>query len=649
MKNWLILVMAAIGFVPGWSPALRAADTDEESKLIQVLQSAAPPAQKDAACARLKFIGMSRCVPGLAALLTDEQLSHSARYALEPMRSEEAGSALLDALGKTKGLMRLGIINSLAVRGDERAVPGLVELLRDPDVGTESASARALGQIGGSEAIKALRASARNSSGKVHESAIDALLRCANRLLASGQRSGALAIFEQLDGEAEGDSIRVAAFTGRVRASGNAGLSLVLHAISGPAGPSQMAALQLVRELQVPNATKELAKLLADLQPPVQIALVGGLAQREDPAALPALVALAGNAQQELRLPLIQAFDSLGDASIVGLLAKFAASGSVDEQTAARRALADLRRGDVTQSLIDQLSSSSPEVQAELARALGARGDTAAVPKLLDLAHHGPESARKGVLQALSILADDSQLGALVDLVLQAKVSAERAQAAETLNSAYQHILVERGHADPAPLVQGMQKGSNEARAALLPICGGLVDPQLRATLRIALHDQDSQVHAAAVRAICDTIDPELLEDLLQLARLTKEDSVRTLAIDGGVRLVTQEDSVKLPADRRVAALKVLLACAGRPEQKRKVLAGLAEVPDLQAMEAVGTELDEEATRNEAARAAVKIAAALPSGQAQACEAILRKALASASDDGTRQAVRAALSQIQGR
>jgi hypothetical protein len=57
---------------------------------------------------------------------------------------------------------------------------------------------------------------------------------------------------------------------------------------------------------------------------------------------------------------------------------------------------------------------------------------------------------------------------------------------------------------------------------------------------------------------------------------------------------------------------------------------------------------NEEATRNEAARAAVKIATALPSGQAQACEATLREALASATDDGTRQAVLAALNQIQG-
>ena len=59
------------------------ADTAEEQKQIAILQSNSSSQQKDAACARLKRIGTARAVPALAALLTEEQLSHSARFALE--------------------------------------------------------------------------------------------------------------------------------------------------------------------------------------------------------------------------------------------------------------------------------------------------------------------------------------------------------------------------------------------------------------------------------------------------------------------------------------------------------------------------------------------------------------------------------------
>src|ERR1043165_631628 len=86
---------------------------ESEQQLITVLQSNASLTEKDDACAKLKFIGTSHCIPALAALLTNEQLSHSARYALEPMKGPEAGKALLDALSKTKGLVEVGVINSL--------------------------------------------------------------------------------------------------------------------------------------------------------------------------------------------------------------------------------------------------------------------------------------------------------------------------------------------------------------------------------------------------------------------------------------------------------------------------------------------------------------------------------------------------------
>src|ERR1041385_7840917 len=83
------------------------------------------PREKDAACARLKRIGTERCIPPLAALLPDKQLSHSARYALESLRSPKADRAWTGALDKTSGQRKIGIITSLAMRATEQAVPAL--------------------------------------------------------------------------------------------------------------------------------------------------------------------------------------------------------------------------------------------------------------------------------------------------------------------------------------------------------------------------------------------------------------------------------------------------------------------------------------------------------------------------------------------
>src|ERR1051326_5657323 len=139
--------------------------TDEEQQLIRVLQSNAAPAQKDAACARLKFIGTAQCVSALAPLLLDDQLSHSARYVLESMHLAEADDALLNALDKTRGATKIGIINSLGFRGEPRAVPALALLARGSDIPMAFCAARALGQIGGAEAIKDLQSLVKVSSG----------------------------------------------------------------------------------------------------------------------------------------------------------------------------------------------------------------------------------------------------------------------------------------------------------------------------------------------------------------------------------------------------------------------------------------------------------------------------------------------------
>ena len=647
MKQWLIFLVFT-GLIAGSTSILRAVQTDEEQALIQVLQSGnAGPREKDGACARLKIIGTARSVPALAALLVDDQLSHSARYALEPMQTEEAGRALIDALGKTKNALRVGIINSLGVREQKDAESALAPLLADTDQEAAAAAGWALGRIGGPDAVTVLRACARSSGSTLHEAAVDALLRCANRMMATGQRSMALAVFEQLDSPKEKDAVRVGAFRGRVAASGNAGLDMVLHAIAGPAGPSQVAALQMARGLQVPHTTRELARVLPSLEPPVQSALIEALGQREDASVIPLLRTFAATATPETWGSIIRVFDELGDASVVPLLAAWAASGLPEVQRPAREALADLYRGNVTQTLIEQLGSANPATQAELARALAARRDKAAVPRLVDLAQHGPAPARKGVLQALSVLVDNSQIDDLVGLVLQSQDQTSRAEAAEALNSACQRIQTQQGHVLVAGLVQAAKAASNETRCVLLPICSGLVDPSVRAALRASLQDQDAQVHTAALRAFCDTVDADLMPDLLQMARMAQDDSMRSLAIAGTVRLVTQEDSVHLTSPHRVAALKALLACATTPDQKRKVLAGLGELPDVEALKAVESTLDDAAVRNEAARAVVKITAALPGTEALACISTLKKALTSADEDGTRRAVQDALKHIQ--
>jgi HEAT repeat protein len=645
MKRLLYLTVTLGLLLSGLQFSARAAQTNEEQRLIGVLRSDHSPAEKDAACAQLKRVGTARSVPALAALLTDEQLSHSARYALESMATAKAGQALAEALGKTSGMTQVGIINSLGYRRETRAVSALSKLLTDHDAHVVAAAATALGQIGDSKALKALQATTANSAGPIHDALVDGCLRCANRLLASGKPQRSLEVFQQLYDNEPKDSIRTAAFRGMILASGDKALPLMIGAIMGSDGASQIAALQLVREVPGSGATTTFAALLHRVDAPVQVALIEGLVQRGDILATPGIVAMVTSAAPEARLAAIHALGILGDATTIPLLGVSAASANGEEQKAARLALIQLRRGNPTETLLRLLPAAKPEVQAEFARALGGRGDKSAVPKLVEVVRADSDTAGKAALQALALLVDDSQLGLMVQFVVEAKSDTARSDAAEALNSACRQIQARHGRVDVAPVVQGLAAGSTEARIALLPVCSGLIDARIREGLRAAT--ADPQIRAAAIRALCDTSDPALLPDLLKLACEAPEANLRTLAIRACVRLTTQEETIKLSGKEQIEPLKAILATTLSADQKRVVLAGLAEILDLQALNLAEPMLAEAAIQLEAAKTVTKIASALPYAQTEAAVSSLKKVVAVTTDADTRKAAETALKDIQ--
>jgi HEAT repeat protein len=132
------------------------ATKEEEGKLIAVLKSDAPQKEKADACRNLAVIGTKDAVPALAALLGDEKLAHMARYGLEPIPDPAVDDALRAALGNVKGGPLVGVLGSIGVRRDAKAVPAVVGMLQDADAEVARAAAKALGKIGSPEAAKAL-------------------------------------------------------------------------------------------------------------------------------------------------------------------------------------------------------------------------------------------------------------------------------------------------------------------------------------------------------------------------------------------------------------------------------------------------------------------------------------------------------------
>jgi HEAT repeat protein len=130
-----------------------------------------------------------------------------ARYALERIPDSQAGQALERQLRKLNGLLLIGVISSLGVRG--QGVSLLRPLLQDSDEAVARAAAIALGRIASEDANKALSsAKPRPALAAVFA---DASMSCAEKLLATGHAKEAKATYQRLLKSNPSELIRLSA------------------------------------------------------------------------------------------------------------------------------------------------------------------------------------------------------------------------------------------------------------------------------------------------------------------------------------------------------------------------------------------------------------------------------------------------------
>jgi len=195
-----------------------AARRELETKLLDLLQGGTSRAAKDFICRKLTIIGTAASVPVLAGFLADAENSHMARYALERIELPEAAQAMREALPNLSANLKIGVIGSLGVRRDTAAVPVLAKLLTDSDANVARAAAFALGDIRTPEAAKALTSVAVSEGAR--SAVADAVLACAEALLAKGEKAQAIILYRKLTGEDQPKQVRLAATRGMLAAAG---------------------------------------------------------------------------------------------------------------------------------------------------------------------------------------------------------------------------------------------------------------------------------------------------------------------------------------------------------------------------------------------------------------------------------------------
>ena len=166
--------------------------------------------QKAIACKKLSIVGGKEAIAPMAALLNHPQLSCYARFGMEPNPDSSVDEAFRAALPKLTGRLKIGVINSIGVRKDARALDALTRLIDDPDAQIGGAAAASVGMIGGMQASRALQASLAKTSAPVFPVVARACLLCAESLVASN-RPRAMELYSALAADTMPKPVRLAA------------------------------------------------------------------------------------------------------------------------------------------------------------------------------------------------------------------------------------------------------------------------------------------------------------------------------------------------------------------------------------------------------------------------------------------------------
>ena len=613
------------------------------SSLATVLQSDATYDGKQFVCRQLALIGTERQVPVLAKLLVDEQLSHMALYALMPIGSGAVDEVLRDALDQTRGRTKVGIINAVGNRRDRKATDELIALLGSNEGDVSAAAASALGKISGPKAAGALGTALSRASVPLRLVLADAYLNCADDFLKHGDTKSAAAIYKQMYASDNMPLIQAAALRGLAMSGSPHAPALLIEAIVEGDRQTQRVAAQLVRELPGEAMTKALVEKLPNLPALSQILLLAALADRGDQSASPTVGQLCQSSDESVRIEAVKALGRLGDASAVKLLAERAANSGPAEQDAARKSLNLLCGNQVNARMVEELSQGDAKVRVELVRSLAQRGATEAVGRLLQTAQDEKRSVRVESWRALRELCDREALGTLVELFLNT-ASEDRPEAAKTV------VALARRGADEtqrtAPVLTKLKQTNDVGdRSSLLEVLGKIGGEKALITLRESLRDPSPQVRTTAIRALAEWPTDEPSRDLLSTVHTADNDQHRVLALRGYIRLIGVDTS--RPPQEAFQMYRQALDLARNSPEKKMALSGLAKVNTLGSLQLVADYLPDEALRQEAEIAVLKITQAVAGSYRGETKEILQTLLRTSKSAAIRRQAQEMVDQIE--
>ena len=598
---------------------LNAASTDLkklaalEARLVALLRRTdASIAARQAACQRLGIVFAATGVPGagalelLKAMLVDAGETDIARLTLERTPGAAVDTVLTDAMGKTTGRTRLGILQTLTARAPASAVPAIATLLGDKDAATAKAAATALAQIGNAAALAALRTAPASVAGL-----FAAKLTVARKL----PTAEGVALLTELQADTRSaPHQRASALRGLLDLEPAAAAARITAVLAGTDWIPKQAAIEAIYSSRAPGLIAALAAQLPSWDLPTQAAVITALARRPEATATAAIVAAAKHTDATVRTAAINALGDLpGDTTLVTLLADLGSSDNFDDAKFARASLARLNGSGVSAAVLAGAEKGPTAKRALFIEQIASRNLTEGLPFLRQSRQNPDATLRTAAVGSLGELAPVSDQALLLEWAAGATDSTEQTRALRSL------VSVTLRNPDTAkralPIYAALEKAAPATVVGLLPVLGRLGGKESAdCAARLAL-GTNATVADAAAAALARWPDRSAQPSLVLVAAKATVPTARATANQAAFRYYERNREVWTPAE--TALVSDLLGATTEAAARKKLVVLLNRAADKPAL-ALVEKLQAEPALAEAAKTAAQCIAANLAGPPKA-------------------------------
>ena len=510
-------------------------------------------------------------VTALADLLHDRELAHMARHALQGMDSPAVDEALRARLPRLEGDLQIGVISTIAARGDRDAVALLGRLMGNKDARIARAAIQALGRIGGPVAARLLEQVKLNY--ELEAIRDDALLTCADILLREGDRRRALEIYRKYTQDYYPAIVQTAAYRGLVHADRSRSVDVLCVLLESKKQPLRMLAGRLLNELPGVEATEEFGSRLFELSPEAQVIGIEALMHRGDRHGSIYLVNAAGSRHEKVRAAAITALARIGGAESLPVLLEAVRRDDALGETAVA-GLSRIGGRGVAEAMIRALrETDSQKTAVSLLQAMGERHNPAFLGAIGEAFEHRDGAIRQAAYTAAARLGNLETFGDLLVRLVEAEDEGEQNVLGRVAASLLAHLDAPN---DTLAVVRQVWNGAGAAgRRRLAALTPRIATPEALEMAGEALEHPDAQLRTAAVRALAEWPNVSALP-LLGAVITTDSDPIRrTLAFRGYGRML---DEFSMGAEAYAEACATLVRHARSEEEKKIAFAAAGKI-----------------------------------------------------------------------